>query len=34
MAEYLMNKGCDDSLTNADGLTCYEGLTTESVDTL
>ena len=34
MAEYLMNKGADDSLLNADGLTCYEGLTTENVDTI
>ena len=29
-----MNKGADDSLLNADGLTCYEGLTTENVDTI
>ena len=32
MAEYLMDKGADDSLLNADGLTCYEGLTSESVE--
>lgn len=24
--EYLISKGADDSITNADGLTCYEGL--------
>jgi len=34
MAEYLLSKGADDSLANADGLTCYEGLTAEAVDTL
>ena len=34
MAEYLISKGADDRLTNADGLTCYEGLSSEAVDTL
>ncbi|CAB1102998.1 unnamed protein product [Ectocarpus sp. CCAP 1310/34] len=24
--EYLISKGADDSILNADGLTCYEGL--------
>ena len=26
LAEYLISKGADDSILNADGLTCYEGL--------
>ena len=34
LAEYLLAKGADDSIMNADGLTCYEGLNAESVDTL
>jgi len=34
LAEYLIEKGADDSITNADNLTCYEGLSAEAVDTL
>lgn len=34
LAEYFMNKGADDSLVNADGLTCYEGLSLEDVQNL
>ena len=26
LGEYLIEKGADDSLKNADNLTCYEGL--------
>ena len=32
LAEYLKEKGADDSLLNADGLTCYEGLSRTEVD--
>ena len=32
LAQYFMDKGADDSLVNADGLTCYEGLTMEDVE--
>ena len=32
LGEYLMEKGADDSIMNADGLTCYEGLNLESVE--
>ena len=32
LGEYLMDKGGDDSVVNADGLTCYEGLNMESVE--
>ena len=32
LAQYFMDKGGDDSLVNADGLTCYEGLTMEDVE--
>ena len=32
LAEYLQSKGADDSLRNADGLTCYEGLNQRVVD--
>ena len=32
LAEYLKEKGCDDSLLNSEGLTCYEGLHREDVD--
>ena len=34
LAEYFMQKGADDSLVNADGLTCYEGLSIENVEGL
>lgn len=32
LGEYLKSKGADDSLLNAEGLTCYEGLTGQAVD--
>ena len=32
LAEYLKSKGADDSLLNADGLTCYEGLNMRIAD--
>ena len=32
LGEYLMEKGADDAIQNADGLTCYEGLNMESVE--
>ena len=32
LGEYLMDKGADDSITNSDGLTCYEGLNMEAVE--
>ena len=32
LGEYLMDKGADDSVTNSDGLTCYEGLNMEAVE--
>lgn len=31
LAEYLMSKGADDSLLNAQGCTCYEGLSQDDV---
>ncbi|KAJ0402332.1 hypothetical protein ATCC90586_006528 [Pythium insidiosum] len=34
LMEYLVEKGARDDLLNADGLTCYEGLTKEAVDSL
>lgn len=34
MATYMMEKGADDSLVNADGLTCYEGLSLEEVEAI
>ena len=34
LAEYFISKGADDSLLNADGLTCYEGLNREKVDNI
>jgi hypothetical protein len=34
LATYLMSKGADDSMVNAVGLTCYEGLDLESVEAL
>ncbi|KAE9091866.1 hypothetical protein PF010_g18021 [Phytophthora fragariae] len=34
LMEYLMEKGARDDLLNADGLTCYEGLTQEAVDAI
>ena len=32
MAEYLKSKGADDRPTNADGLTCYEGLALDGIE--
>ena len=34
LGEYLKSKGADDTLTNIDGLTCYEGLHVEDVESL
>ncbi|DBA04432.1 TPA: hypothetical protein N0F65_010028, partial [Lagenidium giganteum] len=34
LMQYLMDKGARDDITNADGLTCYEGLSKEAVDAL
>ena len=34
LAEYFMDKGADDALLNADGLTCYEGLNADAVDNI
>lgn len=34
LGEYLISKGADDSITNADGLTCYEGLNQTSLQHL
>jgi len=34
VAQYLMDKGADDALLNADGLTCYEGLNMDDVNNL
>ena len=31
LADYLMSKGGDDSLLNAQGLTCYEGINAQRV---
>ena len=32
--EYLISKGADDSIVNADGLTCYEGLSKDNLGQL
>ncbi len=32
--EYLISKGADDSIVNADGLTCYEGLNQDNIEKL
>lgn len=32
--EYLISKGADDSIANADGLTCYEGLNQDNLGQL
>ena len=32
LGNYLISKGADDSIINAAGLTCYEGLSQESVE--
>jgi ankyrin repeat protein len=31
LGEYLISKGADDSITNAQGLTCYEGLSADEL---
>ncbi|KAF0720234.1 Aste57867_472 [Aphanomyces stellatus] len=34
LMEYLMEKGAKDDILNKDGLTCYEGLSSEAVDAI
>ena len=34
LAKYLQDKGADDSIVNAEGLTCYEGLSQEALQNL
>mmetsp|Transcript_21852 Transcript_21852/g.36825 ORF Transcript_21852/g.36825 Transcript_21852/m.36825 type:complete len:1703 (+) Transcript_21852:133-5241(+) len=34
VGEYLVQKGADDSIRNKDGLTCYEGLSAETVENI
>lgn len=34
LGQYLLSKGADDSILNADGLTCYEGLSRDDVDVM
>ena len=34
VGEYLIQKGADDSIRNKDGLTCYEGLSGDTVENL
>lgn len=34
LAEYMKEKGADDSIVNGEGLTCYEGLDREGVDAI
>jgi hypothetical protein len=34
VGEYLVSKGADDTLRNKDGLTCYEGLSEETIERL
>ncbi len=34
LADYLLKKGANDALLNADGLTCYEGLSADTVEKL
>ena len=34
LGDYLLSKGADDSIVNAEGLTCYEGLDQDAVDAL
>lgn len=33
-AALLLKRGADDTITNVDGLTCYEGLTVADLDDL
>jgi hypothetical protein len=32
LGNYLISKGADDSITNAEGLTCYEGISLKALD--
>lgn len=32
LAEYLKSKGASDTIQNASGLTCYEGLSADALD--
>lgn len=34
LADYLMGKGADDTIVNADNLTCYEGLNADEVENI
>ena len=34
LADWLLSKGADDSMLNIDGLTCYEGLNSNSVEAI
>jgi ankyrin repeat protein len=34
LMDYLLDKGARDDVVNADGLTCYEGLSKEAVDAI
>ena len=34
LGEYFISKGADDSVRNADGLTCYEGLDMDDVNNI
>ena len=34
LGNYLISKGADDTLVNAEGLTCYEGLTMDDVENI
>lgn len=34
LADYFIQKGADDTMTNADGLTCYEGLNLDDVNNI
>ena len=34
LGDYFIKKGADDSVANAEGLTCYEGLSQDSVNNI
>ena len=34
LANYLISKGAKDNIANAEGLTCYEGLSRNNLDAL
>ena len=34
LGEYFIGKGADDSIANAEGLTCYEGLSRDELNDL